>query len=274
MCLIALALDAHPRFRLVLAANRDEFHARPTAPASYWDDAPQIFGGRDLQQHGSWLALASDMRWAAITNVRRMELPDPQAPSRGALIANYLRAASGARAYGEALADSAARYAGFNLLLGDRDGAWYLSNQSGFTMQRLAAGLHAVSNASLDTPWPKLIELKSRLGQWCADGDTDSDTLFAALADPRPADDAALPDTGVGIERERFLSSAFISSETYGTRCSTVLTIDGGGHASFRERRFGPQAAFIGETVEYLALAQAGAISSVADRRRPARSHR
>jgi uncharacterized protein with NRDE domain len=254
MCLIALALDAHPRFSLVLAANRDEFHARPAAPASYWDDSPQIFGGRDLQQHGSWLAIARDGRWVAVTNVRRMVLPDPSAPSRGELASGYLRGTLDARAYGESLAARAERYAGFNLLLGDRDGVWYLSNQPGFRMQRLTPGQHAVSNASLDTPWPKLRHLKSRLGQWCADGETDTTGLFAALADPHIATDAELPDTGVGIEHERFLSPAFISSAEYGTRCSTVLTIDAGGHAVFHERRFGPQATFLGETVEYLAL--------------------
>ncbi|NKF21964.1 NRDE family protein [Solimonas marina] len=254
MCLIALALDAHPRYSLVLAANRDEFHARPTAPASYWDDAPQIFGGRDLQQHGGWLAVGSAGRWAAVTNVRRMEATDPAAPSRGQLVAGYLRGTQDAQRYGEALAASASRYAGFNLLLGDRNGVWYLSNLPQFTMQRLEPGLHAVSNASLDTPWPKLVTLKSRLQQWCSDADTASDTLFAALADPRPAADADLPETGVGLDRERFLSSAFISSPAYGTRCSTVLTVDAGGHAAFHERRFGPQAAFVGETLEYLQL--------------------
>lgn len=255
MCLIALALDAHPRYSLVLAANRDEFHARPTAPASYWDDSPQIFGGRDLQQHGSWLALGRDGRWVAITNVRRMEQPDPAAPSRGGLVSGYLRSSLGARAYGESLATGATRYAGFNLLLGDRDGAWYLSNKPQFAMQPLTPGLHAVSNASLDTPWPKLVRLKSQTAQWCADGDTDPAPLFAALSDSHVAADAELPDTGVGLEYERFLSSAFINSAEYGTRCSTVLTIDAGGHAVFRERRFGPHAAFLGETVEYLRLA-------------------
>ncbi|MGH8447006.1 MAG: NRDE family protein [Solimonas sp.] len=262
MCLIALALDAHPRYSLVLAANRDEFHGRPTAPASWWDDAPQIFGGRDLQQHGSWLATARDGRWAAVTNVRRMELPDPTAPSRGALIANYLRGEAGAQAYGESLAGSAARYAGFNLLLGDHRGVWYLSNHggnhgdgpSGFVMQALTPGVHAVSNASLDTPWPKLVTLKSRLTPWCADGETDTGTLFAALADQGLAADGELPDTGVGLERERFLSAAFVRSTIYGTRCSTVLTVDGGGHAGFHEKRYGPDAVFAGETLEYLQL--------------------
>lgn len=257
MCLIALALDAHPRFSLVLAANRDEFHARPSAPASWWDDAPQIFGGRDLLQHGSWFAVARDGRWAAVTNVRRMEPPDPAAPSRGHLIADYLRAEVGAAGYGAALARQAARYAGFNLLLGDRDGVWYLSNQPDFTMQKLAPGPHAVSNARLDTPWPKLVRLKSRLAQWCADGETDTGTLFAALADPRAAADAELPNTGVGLARERLLSPPFITSEVYGTRCSSVLTVDAGGHASFHEKRFGPQAVFTGETLEYLRFGEA-----------------
>src|SRR3546814_11487500 len=118
MCLIALALDAHPRYSLVLAANRDEYHARPTAPASYWDDSPQIFGGRDLQQHGSWLALARDGRWVAITNVRRMEIPDPAAPSRGGLVSGYFRSTLGARAYGELRPPIASRIPGPTSLLG------------------------------------------------------------------------------------------------------------------------------------------------------------
>ncbi|WP_028080958.1 NRDE family protein [Solimonas soli] len=252
MCLIALALDAHPRYSLVLAANRDEFHARPAAPASWWDDAPHIFGGRDLQQHGSWLAAARDGRWAAVTNVRRMVLPDPSAPSRGALISDYLRGSSGAADYARSLSATAHRYAGFNLLIGDRDGVFYVGNLPRFTLQALTPGLHAVSNASLDTPWPKLVHLKSRLAQWCADDDHDSAPLFAALSDPRAAADDELPDTGVGLERERFLSAAFIRGAEYGTRCSTVLTIDAGGHASFHEKRYGADAVYAGETIEYL----------------------
>jgi uncharacterized protein with NRDE domain len=252
MCLIALALNAHPRYSLVLAANRDEFHARPAAPASWWDDAPQIFGGRDLLQHGSWLAIARDGRWAAVTNVRRMELPDPAAPSRGALIADYLRGASDAASYAQALAPTARRYAGFNLLIGDRRGVWYVSNLPNFVMQALTPGVHAVSNASLDTPWPKLVHLKSRLTQWCADDERDTAALFSALADQRVAADSELPETGVGLDRERFLSPAFIRGDEYGTRCSTVLTIDAGGHASFHEKRCGPDAVYRGETLEYL----------------------
>lgn len=254
MCLIALALNAHPRLSLVLVANRDEFHGRPSAPASFWDDCPEIFGGRDLQRHGSWLAVARDGRWAAITNVRRMEVPDPEAPSRGDLVSRYLAGTLGAEAYGAALARSAERYAGFNLLAGDQRGGWYISNQPDFAMRPLSDGIHAVSNASLDTPWPKLRRLKEELARWCSAGETTTAALFSALADRSVAADAELPDTGVGLSRERFLSSAFISSEQYGTRCSSVLTVDAAGSAVFHERRFGPQAAFIGETVERLQL--------------------
>ena len=254
MCLIALALDAHPRYALVLAANRDEFHDRPTAPASYWDDAPQIFGGRDLQSHGSWLALARDGRWAAVTNVRRMIPPDPNAPSRGRLVAHYLRDANDAARYGAGLQPDADRYAGFNLLLGDAAGCWYLSNHDGFRRERLAAGVHAVSNAALDTPWPKLVALRSMLRTWCARGDDDIDPLLATLMNDRVADDAELPDTGVGAQMERFLAPAFIRGESYGTRASTILTIDRAGDARFVERRFGPNGISTGQTTESLRI--------------------
>lgn len=261
MCLIALALDAHPKYALVLAANRDEFHHRPAAPASWWDDASRIFGGRDLQSHGSWLALARDGRWAAVTNVRRMIPPDPNAPSRGRLVAQYLRDAADADGYGAALQPDADRYAGFNLLLGDAAGAWYLSNHDGFHRARLTPGVHAVSNAALDTPWPKLLALRETLRDWCASGQTDTAILLAALASDRVADDAALPETGVGAEMERFLAPAFIRGETYGTRASTVLTIDRDSHAHFTEHRFGPNGTPTGQTVESLRIAVPGATS-------------
>jgi uncharacterized protein with NRDE domain len=255
MCLIALALDAHPQYALVLAANRDEFHHRPTAPASWWDDAPQIFGGRDLQSHGSWLALARDGRWAAVTNVRRMIPPDPNAPSRGRLVAHYLRDPHTAAGYGAGLRPEADRYAGFNLLLGDAAGVWYLSNHDGFRHQRLTPGVHAVSNAALDTPWPKLVALRDTLRVWCADGRTDTAGLLAALARDRVAADAVLPDTGVGAEMERFLAPAFIRGDSYGTRASTVLAIDRAGRALFTEHRFGPNGVPTGQTIESLQLA-------------------
>lgn len=260
MCLIAFALDAHPRYRLVVAANRDEFHARPTAAAAWWDDAPDLYGGRDLLQGGTWMACRRDGRWAAVTNVRRMELPDPAAPSRGALVANFLRGPLGAADYAAQLSAEASRYAGFNLLLGDapRDGAdtVYIGNQNVAPPRRLHSGVHAVSNASLDTPWPKLLRLRGTMEQWCAAGTTSTEPLFAGLADRSAIADAELPDTGVGLELERLLSTPFIRSAQYGTRACTVLTIDHDGRLGFEERRFGAQGVALGTQAETFALAQ------------------
>lgn len=254
MCLIALALHAHPRFRLVVAANRDEFHARPSAPASWWDDAPDVFGGRDLQQHGSWMALARDGRWAAVTNVRRMVTPDPQAPSRGSLVADYVRGTATAPVYVRQLAAQAPRYAGYNLLTGDAGSVVYSSNTPQSQEQVLMPGVHAVSNASLDTPWPKLVRLRAGLARWCEDGADDFRPLFALLGDEHIAGDDELPDTGVGLQMERFLSPPFIRDGRYGTRCCTVLAIDNDGAVHYHERRFGPAGAFQGETIEFLQL--------------------
>ncbi len=255
MCLIAVALDTHPRYRLVIAANRDEFHDRPAAPASYWDDAPRVFGGRDLRQHGSWFALSRSGRWAAVTNVRRMVPPDPAAPSRGGLVSAFVSGQTPAVRYGADIAAAATRHAGFNLLVGDGAHTLYLTNHPQFRAQTLSIGVHAVSNASLDTPWPKLQRLRGALAGWCAQGHDGFEPLFAALADDRAAADAELPDTGVGREMERFLSPPFIRGDRYGTRASTLLTITADGIARFHERRFAASGLPVGETVETFALA-------------------
>ncbi|HUP92935.1 MAG TPA: NRDE family protein [Solimonas sp.] len=250
MCLIALAWRAHPQFELVLAANRDEFHARRAAPAAFWDSDPDIFGGRDLTQGGGWLAVTRSGRFAAVTNVRRMLPPDPAAPSRGALVAGFLRSREAVGRFGERLAAEADHYSGFNLLIGDGERAAYLTNQAAFHYQELAPGLHGVSNAALDTPWPKLLRLRTGVQAWLADGRHDNGRLFEHLADEHPAADADLPDTGVGRELERFLSSPFIRGEHYGTRASSIVTIPATGSIEFRERRFGPNGLPAGETVE------------------------
>lgn len=254
MCLIAVALNAHPRFPLVLAANRDEFHERPTADAGWWPLDPHVFGGRDLRQGGSWLALARDGRWAVVTNVRRMVPPDPRAPSRGQLVADFVRADIGAHDYATALQAQAGAYAGFNLLVGRGTEAVYATNHPAFRTQALAPGVHAVSNASLDTPWPKLNRLRSALTAWCEIGDEAFAPLLSALADDRPAADAELPDTGVGTDMERFLSPPFIRSDRYGTRASTVLAMTADGEVTFVESRFGAGGVPQGETRETLQL--------------------
>lgn len=252
MCLITFAWRAHPQHELVLAANRDEFHHRATAPAAWWADAPDVLGGRDLSQGGSWLALSRQRRMAAVTNVRRMVEPNPSAPSRGKLVADFVRSTQSAADFAAALRHPAEHYAGFNLLLYDGDALIYVSNQPAYTVTALTPGVHGISNAALDTPWPKLCRLTTAMHDWVDAGNLPPDHLFSSLSDRRPAADADLPDTGVGLEMERFLSSPFIVSPSYGTRCSTVLSFSSRGPDYYAERRFDPSGALTGETIEAL----------------------
>ncbi|MGQ0586685.1 MAG: NRDE family protein [Gammaproteobacteria bacterium] len=249
MCLIGIANRAHAKHRLVLAANRDEFHERPAAPAASWSDAPDVFGGRDLKSGGSWLAVSTRGRLAAVTNVRRMIPPNPDAPTRGALVADFVRGAMSAAQFADTLAPVAADYAGFNLLLYDGRELLYLDNHPDYEAARVAPGIHVVSNDQLDTPWPKSLRLHAVLERTL-----EADPLFEALADRAQAKDAELPDTGVGLELERMLSPPFIVSSRYGTRCSTVVRI-GDGAIEFEERRFDAAGNRSGATRERLALA-------------------
>lgn len=254
MCLIAVALQPHPGYQWVLAANRDEFHNRASAPAAFWPDARSIFGGRDLVQGGSWLALSLRGRCAAITNVRRMTPPDPRAPSRGLLVTQFLHSDLSADEFARQLQRRAQAYSGFNLLLFDGREMVYAGNHPQFTSQILPPGLHAVSNAALDTPWPKLLRLKSGLAAWTQRRSTDTAPLLELLADDRAAADSELPDTGVGAQLERFLSPPFIRGEHYGTRCSTVIALGADGALRFIERRYGPNGVAAGETVQNLRM--------------------
>lgn len=239
MCLIAFAWNAHPRWRLVLAGNRDEFHARPSAPLARWSDVA-IIGGRDLEAGGTWLGVTAAGRCCVVTNVR--DPRDPQhGASRGLLAVDYLRGAAGAAAHARQLLASAADYRPFNLLTFDAHDAFYLGNRPAPGMQAVTPGIHGLSNADFNTPWPKTRRLMERLESWLATtGDDHFEPLLAALADDRVAADAELPDTGIGLERERLLSAAFIRGEHYGTRASTIVAIDHAGHGRIIERRFGP----------------------------------
>lgn len=248
MCLIALAWNVYPRWPLVLAANRDEFHARPTWPLAAWDDAPGVIGGRDALHGGSWMALRG-RRLAAVTNVRGGATGGDA--SRGRLVADFVAGDASVDASIDALQAAASGYRLFNLLLHDGDTLVCLGNAPSMHA-RLAPGIHGVSNGAFDAPWPKVRRLCDALGDWLGHLDPstempDTAALFAALADTTLAPDADLPDTGIGLERERWLSSAFIEGETYGTRASTVVLM---GHESAQviERRFGPNAVTAGET--------------------------
>jgi len=248
MCLIAFAWNVHPRWRLLLAGNRDEFHARPSAALARWDDA-SIVGGRDLEAGGTWLGVADGGRCCVVTNVR--DPRDPQlGTSRGLLATDYLGGAADAATHARQLLRTAADYRPFNLLTFDAGAAFYLGNRPESRAQAVSPGVHGLSNADFDTPWPKTRALMQRLQQWIeAGGETDFAPLFEALADERQAPEAQLPDTGVGLERERLLSPAFIRGEQYGTRASTVVAIDHDGRGVIAERRFGPNGRYYGQTL-------------------------
>jgi uncharacterized protein with NRDE domain len=245
MCLIAFALNQHPRYRLVLAANRDEFHARPSAAADFHDDAPDLFGGRDLQAGGSWLLAARNGQVAAVTNVRTGE-PESGLRSRGELV-RRAAAADPLRDELQFLQTAAAHYGRFNLLAYDGARLWYAGNHPDVRTAVVADGVHTLSNAALDTPWPKTRRLHAAMRDWIDRGEDDIAMLLDALADPRTAPDEELPQTGVPLDWERRLSAAFIVGADYGTRASTVVLV-GDDHVRFVERRFGPHGMRLGDT--------------------------
>lgn len=243
MCLIAIAWRPGHALPLLVAANRDEFHARPTATMAEWSDAPGVIAGRDLQAGGTWLGIGPGGRFAALTNIR-----DPQAQqgsrSRGELPLRFLQTTLGPEAFVKKLQGEADEYSGFNLLIGDRQALWHFNSQSR-RATALAPGVHGVSNAGLNTPWPKLERAKAALTATLPA--PDEQALFALLADATKPEDAALPATGVGVELERLLGSVFIASPTYGTRASTLLFEYGDGRRRIIERSFGPEGRPIGE---------------------------
>lgn len=226
MCLIAFSWQPQAR-RLQLLANRDEFYARPTAPAHWWSDSPNIWAGRDQEAGGTWLGVNRSGRFAALTNVREAQMRAGKR-SRGELVTNFLTSLLSPEIYLEQVLSQGEKYAGFNLLLGDlamnqeQGELWYGGNRLGGEARRLSAGSYGLSNAQLNTPWPKLIRLKQGLAQL---DDTDEASAFALLDDATQAAPDSLPDTGVSPELELLLSSAFIHSPTYGTRAQTYLCI-------------------------------------------------
>jgi len=248
MCLVALAWKVHPRWRLLLAGNRDEFHARPTAPLAQWEASPELMAGRDLQSGGTWAGADATGRVAVVTNVRDPAIQVPGAPSRGQLASGFLQSPDSADHRANGLLVAAEVFAPFNLLLADAADCAYISNYPTPRRITLAPGLHGLSNGDLDEPWPKTMALKGRLAAWAASETDDAGPLWDALADETPSPDDRLPDTGVGIELERMLSPAFIRGDRYGTRASTLIAIDHAGHGWISERRFGPAGVFKGET--------------------------
>lgn len=250
MCLILVAWQAHPDYPLVVAANRDEFFARPAAPAGWWADAPEVFAGRDLEAGGTWLGVNRAGDFAGLTNFRDPASQRPGTPSRGALVAQALTDGQGVEQRLAWLARHGAKYNAFNLIFSKGPELAIFESASG-QGQRLGPGVYGLSNHLLDTPWPKVLAAKSRL-HTALERLPDTADLLDLLRDDRPAPDDALPRTGVSLEWERLLSSAFIRAPGYGTRCSSVILRDRTGTTRVREWTWDGAGKLSGETGEVI----------------------
>jgi uncharacterized protein with NRDE domain len=246
MCLILLAIDVIPERPWLLLGNRDEFHARATAPAAAWSDQPDIVGGRDLVAGGSWLALHRNGRFAAVTNVRTGSLA--AAPrSRGELVGNHVAGTATADDYVADVAARRAQYGPFNLVVGDAGVAAFVSSIDG-RPRRLGRGVHAFSNGSLEDEWPKMRRLRRGIEAMQQSGKWEDAAFLELLADTHQPADLELPDTGVGLALERTLAPIFIRGHAYGTRASTLAYARTGGGLVLCERRYGPDGVAAGET--------------------------
>lgn len=238
MCLLVLAWQVRADTPLLLAGNRDEWYARPAAPAQFWPDAPQVLAGRDLEAGGSWLGVTRDGRFAAVTNYREPRAPAPR--SRGDLVREYLCGALAPGEYAQRVQRIRDDFAGFNLLLGDGDALWWLSNRADAPV-RLPPGIYGLSNHLLDTPWPKVQTAKAALGALCAAGVPSTAALLELLGDRRTYPVEGDPLAGIDAALARAASAIFIETPRYGTRCSSVLRVGTDGRVEFTERSHVPQ---------------------------------
>ena len=246
MCLILLGYETHPIYCLIIAANRDEYHDRPTAPAAFWNDAPLLLAGRDLTHGGTWLGVTRTGRVAAITNYRDPSRHRHDARSRGDLTTRFLRSDMPVDDFLRILQHEGGAYNDFNLLFGSAGRLCYFSNRGDLTPE-VSPGIHTMSNHLLDTPWPKSVRGRKALSDLiAAGGEIHPAELLQILSDRTPAPDDHLPDTGIGIELERLLSPMFIVSPRYGTRSSTVILIDRNGTVTCVEKTFGTDAGTTG----------------------------
>jgi uncharacterized protein with NRDE domain len=255
MCLILLAFQASEDYPLVVAANRDEAYTRPTAPAAFWHVHPQVYGGRDLEMGGAWMGLTLSGRFAAVTNFRDGPAKGAAPRSRGELVGGYLTGDQAAQPYLQTVAARKSEYAGFGALAGDLQALWFLSNYANDVVA-VTPGVHGLSNHLLDTPWPKVTSGKSELATLLQSGGPSlCEKLFDMLADRSVAADHALPDTGVGIAREKALGPKFIAvDDRYGTRASTVIIVGCDKNVTYAERSFGPRGKFLDEVTRSFQL--------------------
>lgn len=227
MCLIVFAWQVVPGAPLIAAANRDEFYDRPAAAAGAWPENPKIFAGRDLKGGGSWMGITQEGKFAALTNIRGPQERRLDAPSRGALVADYLAGDMGPEDYIAAISGGKCEYNGFNLVIGDRQRLYWYSNRGGGDERngkQLEPGIYGISNSLLDAPWPKVVRTKAQFASLLCQG-APEDAFFEMLADTTCAPDLRLPDTGIALDLERVLSAVCIETPGYGTRTSTVVKL-------------------------------------------------
>jgi len=237
MCLILMALNCHPKYKLIIAGNRDEFYDRPTLPAHFWTEEPRILAGIDTVKQGTWTGITTEGRFAAVTVFREPKSYPSNLPSRGLLAAHFLKSSETSEEFMSNLVSMGDLYKGFSLLAGDVDTIYYLSNRENI-VRKLDKGLHGLSNNLLDVPWPKVTRGLQALSGCLAKGEVNVADIFAVMADQAIPPEDELPDTGIGIELERLLGSAFITSSKYGTRATTVIMVDRNNRVRFWERSF------------------------------------
>jgi uncharacterized protein with NRDE domain len=235
MCVLAFAWQQHVGYPLILVGNRDEFHRRPAAPAGWWDDAPDILAGRDLQAGGTWMGFSRSGRFAVVTNFREPPDLQPDSRSRGELVSDFLGSRRPPRSWQDTVEADA--YGAFNLIFGDPSEIRYMTNR-GPASGPLAAGVYGLSNHLLNTAWPKVTKTREGLRACIGEQTPDVECLFSLLLDDEIVPDDDLPDTGVPRAWERRLSPVFIRSPLYGTRSATVMMLSRDGQAFLEERTF------------------------------------
>ncbi|QUT05808.1 NRDE family protein [Sphingobium phenoxybenzoativorans] len=235
MCIMAMAWRVHPRWRLILAGNRDETHARPAAPLGRWDSHPSIIAGRDLQSGGTWLGVSDEGRCAIVTNRRGFGVAEPDRPSRGQLVAELL---AGEGDFSDPATAAIDELNPFNLVFIAQGEAHFLTNRPRATRSVLTPGLYGLSNGALDEPWPKTLQLKAALLDFLTHGGDTPDALFEALGSETFPNAGIPPEYPSDIADEAAVSPVFIRNPVYGTRCSTVIAVDMDGRGTITERRF------------------------------------
>ncbi len=235
MCLLLISYKTNPKYKFIVAANRDEFYNRPTTHADYWDEKPEILAGRDLQAGGTWMGITKSGRFAAITNYRDPNHMRKNAPTRGRIVSDFLTDETAPGQYGEILLKDSDLYNGYNLIFGEIDSLYYFSNQTK-KLLKLEPGVYGLSNHLLDTPWPKVEKSKRSFKSIVVNREIKENDLFSILSDNSKPPDELLPDTGMGLEIERAVSPVFVSTPFYGTRSSTVIFIDSKDNVRFIEK--------------------------------------